>query len=184
MLADNQWRENNATRDLARCLQLRHSRDLDIVTAATVCGQSDDVGAFSNVCFYLRNAAILLRACPQPDSRRIGPFAPWSPSEFASTISEALADLIVTVGDTESDAWENIQPSLDYAESALVLVGYSTVWHEGITVVDLSLLNGRQRRMVEDAHYSWARPDKALDAEYSDYVDFRNHTDPERTSPK
>lgn len=161
-------------------LASRYSSDVDVITAHTVFSASDSAGSFSNVCYYLRNAAILLRAAVQPDESRVGAFMPYSPNTYALQLDEELRVIVDESDDEESDAWETIQAILDTAEAALAMIGYSTVWNEGIAVVDMLPLNGRQRRIVEQGELY--RPDEdnpEADADYlSDWTDFRNHVDP------
>lgn len=161
-------------------LALQYSSDVDAITAHTVFSASDSAGSFSNVCYYLRNASILLRAAARPDESRVGAFMPWSPNTYALQLDEELRVIVDESDDEESDAWETVQSILDTAEATLAMIGYSTVWNNGIAVVDMLPLNGRQRRIVEQGEFY--RPDEdnlEADEDYlSDWIDFRNHVDP------
>lgn len=161
-------------------LTSRYSSDIDVIGSHTVFSESDSVGSFSNVCYYLRNASILLRAATRPDERRVGAFMPYSPNTYAEQLDEELRVIVDESDDEESDAWEAIQATLDTAEATLAMIGYSTVWNEGIAVVDMLPLNGRQRRIVEQGEFYLPDEDNPeADADYlSDWTDFRNHVDP------
>jgi len=177
---------HEAHKATAEQLAAQFTADIDAVTAHTVFSESDSVGSFSNVCYYLRNASILLRAAVRPDEWRVGAFLPYSPQTYAELLDEDLTQIIVEAEDQESDVWESIQASVDSAEAALAMIGYSTVWNEGIAVVDMLPLNGRQRRIVEQGEFY--RPDEdnpEADEDYeSMWTDFRNHADPTNTDPK
>ena len=161
-------------------LTSRYSSDVDVIGAHTVFSESDSVGSFSNVCYYLRNASILLRAAVRPDERRVGAFMLWSPNTYAGQIDEELRVIVDESDGEESDAWETVQSILDTAEATLAMIGYSTVWDNGIAVVDMLPLNGRQRRIVEQGEFY--RPDEdnpEADEDYlSDWTDYRNYVDP------
>ena len=177
--ADEGWTDDHLTAEQLQ-RKARYSSDVDVIGSHTVFSESDYVGSFSNVCYYLRNASILLRAAVRPDERRVGAFMLWSPNTYAEKIDEELRVIVDESDDEESDSWESIQAILDTAEAALAMIGYSTVWNEGLAVVDMLPLNGRQRRIVEQGEFY--RPDEdnlEADEDYlSDWTDFRNHVDP------
>ena len=163
-------------------LERRYLTDVDQVANAIVWRQDDAFGSFTNVVGYLTKAIELLRACGEPDEIRVGALYPYAPNLCAEGLEASLAEINASHGsDDEGDAWEEIQLTLDTAESALSMVGYSTDYVGGIAICDMAQLTGRQRRLFEQGEfYDYKRPsdDADADADFEDYVDFRNFSDP------
>lgn len=160
-------------------LERRYLSDVDQVANAIVWRQDDAFGSFTNVVGYLNRAIELLRACGEPDAIRVGALYPYAPNTCAEGLENSLAEINASHISDEGDAWEEIQLTLDTAESALSMIGYSTDYVGGIAICDMSQLTGRQRRLFEQGEfYDYKRPSDDADADFEEYVDFRNFSDP------